>query len=173
MLPISIAAVALLSLLLFWVLTKRDGSSLDGQSKAQLAVAARTPSASETQPNSSDPRPSTASAPAAAPTFSSKPEAPQAAATPASQGPGAVITNSPGMAPDAADTNHADAAVAPQPPPLKLQSIVYNPRRPSAMISGRIVFVGERVREYHVLAIHRDEVLLAGAGTTNALILDP
>jgi hypothetical protein len=41
------------------------------------------------------------------------------------------------------------------------------------MISGRIVFVGDRIRELRVMAIHREDVLLVGGGSTNLLSLDP
>ena len=75
----------------------------------------------------------------------------------------------------AADTNHVSIVdvAPPAPPPLKLQSIIFNPKTPSAMINGRVVFVGDRVRDLHVAAIHRDEVVLTSRGRTNTLSLDP
>ena len=72
---------------------------------------------------------------------------------------------------ESTDTNH----VAAEPPqaPLKLQSIVYSPRRPSALINGRVVFVGDKVRDVKVTAIHSGDVVLTGGGRTNVLSLDP
>ena len=60
------------------------------------------------------------------------------------------------------------------PPPLKLQSIVFNPRSPSALINGRVLFIGDRIRDLRVTAIRRDEVVLTGVGRTNLLLsLEP
>ena len=41
------------------------------------------------------------------------------------------------------------------------------------MINGRVIFLGDRVREYRVLRIRPDEVVLAGTGRTNVLSLEP
>src|SRR5262249_59559501 len=73
------------------------------------------------------------------------------------------------------DTNHLVTAElsVPAPPPLKLQGITFNPKRPSAMINGRVVFIGDKVRDLHVMTIRRDEVVLAGSGQTNVLSLEP
>jgi hypothetical protein len=55
----------------------------------------------------------------------------------------------------------------------KLQGIVFNPRSPSATISGKTVFVGERVGEWRVSAIDKDTATLVGVanGETNVLRL--
>lgn len=74
--------------------------------------------------------------------------------------------------PNVSDTNSA-VATEPAPPPLKLQGIVYNPRRPSALINGRVVFVGDRIRDLKISAIHADNVVLTGVGRTNLLNLEP
>jgi hypothetical protein len=55
--------------------------------------------------------------------------------------------------------------------PLRLQAIVFHPTRPSAIVTGRSAFVGDRVGEFRVVAIHRESVMLAGAGQTNVLTL--
>jgi hypothetical protein len=59
----------------------------------------------------------------------------------------------------------------PKPPPLKLQGIVFNPQRPSALVNGRTVFIGDRVREMRVVAISMATLTLSGAGQTNVLSL--
>jgi hypothetical protein len=112
------------------------------------------------------------------------PSAPQTAAgvtgtaptqpSPAPATPVSAAPDAPALA--VADTNAVVApAVAetepPKPAPLKLQSIVYNPGRSSAMISGKFVFVGDRVRGLSVVAIDKEEVTLVGDGQTNVLSL--
>ena len=70
------------------------------------------------------------------------------------------------------NTNSATVAEAqpPKPPPLKLQGIVFS-QRPSAVISGKTLFVGDRIREFRVFAITQDTALLVGGGRTNVLSL--
>ena len=63
------------------------------------------------------------------------------------------------------------AEVVTEPAPLKLQGILFHPTRPSAVINGRLLFVGERVGELRVMAIEQDSVTLAGGGKTNYLTL--
>jgi hypothetical protein len=66
----------------------------------------------------------------------------------------------------------ADAATTtPKPSALKLQSIVYSPTRPSALINGRPLFIGDKIREFRVAAIEQDTVTLVGGGQTNTLTL--
>lgn len=60
----------------------------------------------------------------------------------------------------------------PQPPALKLQGIFYNPDRPSAIVNGKTVFLGNSVGELRVLAITREAVTLGSATQTNVLALD-
>jgi hypothetical protein len=59
---------------------------------------------------------------------------------------------------------------APKPGP-KLQGIVFNPRMPSATISGKMVFVGEKVGDWKVVAINKESATLVGAAGTNILKL--
>jgi type IV secretory pathway VirB10-like protein len=61
--------------------------------------------------------------------------------------------------------------VTPQPVPLRLQSVVMNAARPSAMISGKFLFVGDRIQGYRVTAISQESVTLVGNGQTNVLVL--
>jgi hypothetical protein len=51
-----------------------------------------------------------------------------------------------------------------------LQGIVYS-KRPSAVINGKTLFVGDRIREFRVVAITPDTAILSGAGRTNVLSL--
>ena len=59
----------------------------------------------------------------------------------------------------------------PKPAPLKLQSIIYNPGRPSAMVSGKFLFIGDKVQGFRVTAIDQESVTLVGNGQTNVLSL--
>ena len=65
----------------------------------------------------------------------------------------------------------AAAAEPLKPAALKLQAILYNPTRPSALINGRTVFQGDRVGESRVLVINPEGVTLGSATITNVLIL--
>ncbi len=61
-------------------------------------------------------------------------------------------------------------AVSPSHQPLRLQGISYNPTRPSAIINGNTLFVGEKVAEWTVTAISNQSVTLQdGSGQTNIL----
>jgi hypothetical protein len=80
---------------------------------------------------------------------------------PASVGPESIVTPPPAVA--------EPAPV--KPPPLRLQGIVFDPSRPSAVINGQSVFVGERVGDFTVLAISQRSATLAGGGITNVLAL--
>lgn len=74
----------------------------------------------------------------------------------------------------ATQTNATEVAVepvAPKPPTMKLQSIIYSPVRPSVMINGKLLFVGDAFGELRVVEIRRDSAVLAGAGRTNVLSL--
>ena len=65
------------------------------------------------------------------------------------------------------------AAVAPAKPALpKLQVIVYSPTRPSAMINGKTLFLGDKIGDFRVRAIDQESVVLVGAGQTNILTLE-
>jgi hypothetical protein len=54
---------------------------------------------------------------------------------------------------------------------LKLQAIVTHPTRPSAVINGKSVFVGDHVSEFRVAKISRQNVTLVKAGKSTVLDL--
>jgi hypothetical protein len=56
--------------------------------------------------------------------------------------------------------------------PPRLQAVLYNPARPSAIVGGRTVFVGDRIREYRVVRITADSVTLVSPTSTNVLTLE-
>lgn len=153
-LPVVLAAVALLALVVVWQIAHRS-SSPDQQ--LALAPAVAPPPAPVTESHASVPTPpATSVAPPPSPASTSAPatEPGQAATAAAATNPAPVLEPSP-----------------PPPPPLKLQGVVYNPRRPSAVISGRTLFIGDRIRDFRVVAIGQDSATLVGAGQTNLLSL--
>lgn len=58
----------------------------------------------------------------------------------------------------------------PMPAP-RLQAVVFDPKRPSAIISGKSVFVGDKYGDLRVVAISQESVKLVGGGQTNVLVL--
>ena len=52
---------------------------------------------------------------------------------------------------------------------LKLQAIFFSPNRPSAIINGKSVFVGDYVGEQQVMQITQNSATLVGAGVTNRI----
>ena len=63
-------------------------------------------------------------------------------------------------------------ATPPVPAPLKLQSIIFDPKHPSAMINGKLLFPGDSFGDLRVQEIRRNGVTLVGAGKTNVLSLE-
>jgi hypothetical protein len=63
-------------------------------------------------------------------------------------------------------------AANPSHQPLRLRGISYNPTRPSAIINGNTLFVGEKVADWTVTAISNESVTLQdNSGQTNILSL--
>jgi hypothetical protein len=179
--PVSLGLVALMALLLLWELTRRGpatgapptGSALDVAARTApaestaAAVPAELPATHGTQSvgsNTGTGKPTSANAPesiASAPEHSNNLGAANSASS----------TNLASGPTEGLETNHV--AAEPAPAPLRLQSIVYNPRRPSALISGRVLFIGDKIKDLRVTAIHSTDVVLTGTGSTNVLSLDP
>jgi hypothetical protein len=186
MVPVALFLVALVTLLALWELWKKEGSPKAPVDKAPLNVAARTPGPEKPQTvaassDVSSSAPTTTINPAASASIAGAGLG-KVAMVPDHAAAGAPVaalasatTNLSAATPVAAATNQAtasepDAAV---PAPLKLQGIVFNPKKPSALINGRVMFVGDRIRDFHITAIHQDEVVLTGGGQTRVLRLEP
>ena len=63
----------------------------------------------------------------------------------------------------------------PKPTLPKLQGIFYHPDRPSAVVSGKTVYVGSRAgeaRDFLVLEISRQSVTVANGSQTNVLVME-
>lgn len=183
-LPAAFAVVAMLALLFVGWVYRQSGSARLPQAAAPPQPVAQTkpvqPAVAPAAPVAATPAEIVrANPPAPAPT------APASAATPialalGSSAPAAAIAPSP------ASTNLTTAAAsatnvtnppaladdaAPKPAPLKLQAIVFDPTRPSALISGKTVFLGDKVGGFRVAAIAPDRATLVGAGRTNVLTM--
>ena len=169
--PVTLAALVLLALVLVW-------QGFQGQPR-EVRAFTRTPAQPTLTPQPASP-PAAVTAPAPASQPSPLPQA-EVYPTPA---PGVVDTlaaidsaTSVSPAPAKEPENEATHSEAispppqPKPAPLRLQAIVFNPKRPSALISGKTLFIGDKLGDARVVAIDQDSATLVGAGKTNILSL--
>jgi hypothetical protein len=164
LLPFALVAIALLTLLFVWELTR------SGDAAPVLEVNART--APATPAIFPAPAPEAQAAPVQEPVSPPEPVIATNATLVAED------TSAPADDPladmEESGTTNAPAMEPPPPPkpaPLRLQAIIFNPKRPSAMISGKTLFVGDKLGDMRVVAIEQDSATLAGAGQTNVLSL--
>jgi hypothetical protein len=172
--PVGLAIPALLGLASLILLVLLWQASRNANSRGDLEVNARTkPSPAP----AATPAPETASpaatAHASATQVSPASATPTIAATPelavaTASNPVATVA---GIEPS---TNPMPVvAVTPPKPALpKLQAIVYNPKRPSVMLSGKTLWVGDKIGEYRVRAIDQESVTIVSATQTNVLTLE-
>jgi hypothetical protein len=174
MVPVGLAMLALLALFFVWAWVQRGskGTSLE-QARALSAPAA----------------PATIATPPAAPMVAVAPPSAQPidaaqpdpgltpAATSVADPPAAPAPATP-SAPPAVSDQETEAAIPvavtpppPKPAPLRLQAILFNPKRPSAQINGKTLFIGDKLSDSRVVAIDQVSVTLVGDGKTNVLIL--
>ena len=173
--PVILAALVLLALVLAWQAFKGERFA----EPLQVRAATRTPAQPAVTPIPvSSPASATAPAPATGPS-----PLPQAETHPvpdagnvdvlAAIDSAMAVSLTPAKEPETEAANPA-AITAPSPPkpaPLRLQAIVFNPKRPSALISGKTVFLGDKLGDARVVAIDRESATLVGAGKTNILSL--
>ena len=174
--PAALAVVALLVLLFIWEWTHRRAAT------GLPEVRALTPPAVQRikVPQTTTPPtpPSEVVAAAAQPSSPSQPSLQSSSETNVAK-PVAVSASTPPSSPPVAKEQengiNKSVAVAPPPaskwPPLKLQAIVFDPKRPSVLINGATLFVGEKLGELQVVAIDRDSATLVCAGGTNILTM--
>lgn len=168
LLPVGFSALALLGLFLLWQRAQPSADQAEPVNKPvpQEAVETINPAPAPAVPKGESGRASAAALPETPPVAETASAAPALAA---SLDPGSVA---PPSASAQTPVEATKAPEAPKPPELKLQAIVFNPARPSAVVSGKTVFVGSRVAEWHVSAIARDSATLVSGGTTNVLTLE-
>ncbi len=134
------------------------------------------PSVAAPAANSVPPQPPvparTQSQPAPVPTPSVVPGQPVSTTNSAAGGGNPATAPSPEPTDSVTNVAAAAADATPPKPALpKLQGIFYRPARPSAVISGKNVFIGSRVGEFQVLAITQESVTIGSAAQTNVLSL--
>jgi hypothetical protein len=164
MMPVAFALVALLVLFLGWELAQQNAATKQAASGGQSELVARAAS------------PTTGSqSPAAAPAPPAPPVADPAPPTPSKVEPPTTTDSSepPAATPAVADATPPtpDIPAAPPKPVLRLQSIVFDPAHPSAMINGKIVFLGDKVGEFRISAITQTSATLFNSSQTNTLEL--
>ena len=96
--------------------------------------------------------------------------APAVAPSPLETSIATVPTNIP-QAPTIAIPTIAPDVAKPATPKFKLQGIFYRPANPSAVINGKVVYIGDKVEQARVLAIEKDEVSIEYQGQKSVLSL--
>jgi len=156
-----VAVLGVPALLLIWLWPHKSAATKAGSTTRPAVVAAKEISAPEPAAATAAGQPPRAQQPAS-------PTASVAAPSPAPTNVPAALTE----ANPAANPATIAEPPAPKPAPLRLQAIVYNPTRPSAMIGGKTLFVGDKFGALRVVAIDAESATLVGLGQTNVLILD-
>ncbi len=174
--PAALALVALMLLLFVWQRSQQPGSAQPTEVHARAAMPADPIAAPQPEPAPAEPTPAEP-APAAEPVPA--PVAPtEAVVDPASILEAAAVAIPADLPAVAAADNQATnippvTETPPPPPPLpRLQAIVYSPTRPSVMLNGKTLFIGEKLNGLRVTAIDKESVTLVGASQTNVLVLD-
>jgi hypothetical protein len=102
-------------------------------------------------------------------------ELPAPQTQPSAAAAAAPVVSAPSEIPPSASVSNiaitTESVSAKQPAPLKLQAILLNPAHPSAMISGKTLFIGNKIGDLRLVAIQQESVILVGAGQTNVLNL--
>ncbi len=165
-LPVALALVALCVLFFAWEFVQKSKAN----APAEFVVQAATPA-----------RPTVTLEPNVSAVSKPTPPSPTVQAAPPEKAGIAISPVSESTAPaslDAKETVQNSSAapeVAPaplKPAPLRLQALVWNPARPSALVNGKTLFTGDKFADMRVLAITQESVTLAGGGHTNVLTLE-
>ncbi len=183
--PVCLVLLALLGLFFCWRLTRpvKQSRGLVAQAKSYpipstTPVAAPRPAPLETPaptPPAPAPQPGAAAAvarpePVASPVTTAAPQPAPASETAAIPQP-AILPGTTNSA-ETLVTNVVADTPSVRLPTLRLQGIIFNPSRPSAVVNGKPVFVGDRVGDYRVRRITPDTVTLVAPGRTNLLSLE-
>lgn len=155
-LPIAILLAVGLMVLFVWRASHKNGAAKNFETPVQSSVAP------VSSPNSATVAPAAASTPP-------EQSAPAVVATTS-----APSNSAPGISAEVSASN-ATAVVAeppPKPAPPKLQAIFFNPRRPSAIVNGKTVFIGDRFGEFRVATITQESVTLTNGAQKLVLTLE-
>jgi hypothetical protein len=162
-LPLAIFIAMTLVILLVWSQSHKNDSRTIAQKPGVV--------------NQSSPTASAASPPATAlqtPAIPAKLVAPAPALKPVEPTPSAATPTAPPVTTQTSAPVAAAPVVAPTPKPAppRLQAIFYNPQRPSAIIDGKTVMIGDKLGEFRVRAITQDSATLTSAAQTIVLTLE-
>lgn len=172
--PAVVAVCALLALFFVWQRSQKHESTGPQEVRALTpaavhATATPQPALGDVTPAvpvlvaQSKPAPETATGPA--PVSNAVPP-PVPETIPAPAGPTAANP------PESQATNPAALTLSPpKPAPLRLQAILFNPKRPSAIVSGKTLFIGDRLGALRLVAIDQESATLVGTDQTNVLTL--
>lgn len=166
-LPIAFALVAILALFMVWRFAHTSSLPVAARSTAPAAnAAAQEPSPAQSAGVVKVARDATPAAVVPPATVTATAEPVPAAKTGA---PVAAVELAPIPAAVPVATAATQAAAA---APLKLQAIIFNPANPSALVSGKTLFLGDRVGQFRLVAVTQDTATLASLTATNTLALD-
>jgi hypothetical protein len=167
-----LALACLASLILVWGISTRNSRALAAAERAKAAAQQAQLASRAAEPVAQPPVAPvlvTASAPssvvaAASPHSAATTSQANVAAAVTSQSPPAGVISS---APSSTDASPV-SKVTP-----KLQGIIFDPNRPSVLIAGKTLFLGDKFGDLRVVAIDQQSATLAGQGQTNVLTLAP
>ncbi len=165
-LPLILGMLAVLLFLIGGLMLARNYSARARQaqpepSSSQLRVAAVKPASAPARTAPAEAEPALAAHRRNATASPTTNTGTQVAAVSNAPSPDSIVTPPPSVEPP-----------RPKPAPLKLQAIIFNPRRPSAVISGKTMFLGDRIGEWRLMAIGANTAKLTGPAGTNVLSLD-
>jgi len=173
LLPAALAFAAVLALFCVWQWAQERTSAEPREARARTPRAA--PAATPSPPVAPSSAAVAEAAQASSPTEPSP--RPDAVTEVANLIPVAAPTTpaSPPLVQEQESSDTSSAATAspplPKPTPLRLQAIVFNPKRPSVLINGKTLFVGEKLGDARVVAIDQESATLVGGGKTTVLTL--
>lgn len=176
--PAALAVVALLALFFVWQWAQEPRGARPQEARALTPTSSQI-AITPQYPSTAMPEPATVSTVVGSPGHSSQAEARSTPVATATESLVAPSTGSPAYPPiagpqESAPTNSLAMTppVSPKTPPLRLQAIVFNPKRPSALINGKTVFVGDKLESSRVVAIDQESATIVGAGKTNVLTME-
>ena len=166
--PSALAVVALLALVLVWQWAQRHTAKEPQEARALTRTAAHTTTPQMVSASAAVTTP----APAPPPQSELLPISATGAADTLTA-PASVTPTSSLVATEQESEATNSAAIAPPPKlaPLRLQAIIFSPKRPSALISGKTLFIGDKLGDSRVVAIDQESATLVGGGRTNVLSL--
>lgn len=170
--PVALTVVTLVALVFVWQWSQGRASLEPREVRALTSPAAQATIA----PQTAAPSPAVVAVPAEPSPPSQPPFLPDSA-TGVVNPPAVTTSTAPPKPPVAREQDNVVvnseviAPPPPKPPPLKLQAIVFNPKRPSVVINGRTLFVGEKMGDARVVAIDQESATLVAAGWTNILTM--